>query len=285
MNQGDRLAFSNGILVLSASSPRVLIVVFRGDTQSLLPLYMIGVFVSFTLSQAGMVIHWRSDPGARLEDERAHQRLRRGRHRRRAGHRRDHQDARRRVDRPAADSRCIVDGVQGDATGTTITSRPQLTLQGLRAAATASTTPSSMPIGGIQRAVVEALRYARDAVRRRPGGLRGRRSRRRPKQLQTRLGDLGRARAAGRPAVAVPIADGAAARVHRAGRPTNVRTTTSRSFCRSSCRRAGGSTCCTTSARCSSRARCSSGRTSSSRACRSIWRSSSRPAQAVPHVL
>ena len=58
MNQGDRLAFSNGILVLSVFAA-VLIVAFRGDTQSLLPLYMIGVFVSFTLSQAGMVTHWR----------------------------------------------------------------------------------------------------------------------------------------------------------------------------------------------------------------------------------
>ena len=58
MNQGDRLAFSNGILVLSVFAA-VLILAFRGDTQSLLPLYMIGVFVSFTLSQAGMVIHWR----------------------------------------------------------------------------------------------------------------------------------------------------------------------------------------------------------------------------------
>jgi amino acid transporter len=64
MNQGDRLAFSNGIIVLSAFAA-ALIVVFRGDTQSLLPLYMIGVFVSFTLSQAGMVIHWRHtrEPG------------------------------------------------------------------------------------------------------------------------------------------------------------------------------------------------------------------------------
>ena len=59
MNQGDRLAFSNGILVLSFFAA-VLILAFRGDTQSLLPLYMIGVFVSFTLSQAGMVIHWRT---------------------------------------------------------------------------------------------------------------------------------------------------------------------------------------------------------------------------------
>jgi hypothetical protein len=58
MNQGDRLAFSNGILVLSVFAA-ILIIAFRGDTQSLLPLYMIGVFISFTLSQAGMVIHWR----------------------------------------------------------------------------------------------------------------------------------------------------------------------------------------------------------------------------------
>jgi amino acid transporter len=58
MNQGDRLAFSNGIIVLSVFAA-ILIVAFRGDTQSLLPLYMIGVFVSFTLSQFGMVIHWR----------------------------------------------------------------------------------------------------------------------------------------------------------------------------------------------------------------------------------
>jgi amino acid transporter len=64
MNQGDRLAFSNGILVLSGFAA-ILIVSFRGDTQSLLPLYMIGVFISFTLSQAGMVIHWRktAEPG------------------------------------------------------------------------------------------------------------------------------------------------------------------------------------------------------------------------------
>jgi amino acid transporter len=59
MNQGDRLGFSNGILVLSAFAA-ILIIAFGGDTQSLLPLYMIGVFVSFTLSQAGMVIHWRT---------------------------------------------------------------------------------------------------------------------------------------------------------------------------------------------------------------------------------
>jgi amino acid transporter len=66
MNQGDRLAFSNGILILSALGS-LLLVVFGGDTHALIPLYMIGVFVSFTLSQAGMVIHWRRlrEPGWR----------------------------------------------------------------------------------------------------------------------------------------------------------------------------------------------------------------------------
>ena len=58
MNQGDRLAFSNGILILSALAA-LLLVAFGGDTHSLIPLYMIGVFVSFTLSQAGMVLHWQ----------------------------------------------------------------------------------------------------------------------------------------------------------------------------------------------------------------------------------
>ncbi len=62
MNQGDRLAFSNGILVLS-SFAAILIIAFRGVTESLLPLYMIGVFVSFTLSQAGMVRKWRRERG------------------------------------------------------------------------------------------------------------------------------------------------------------------------------------------------------------------------------
>jgi amino acid transporter len=58
MNQGDRLAFSNGIVGLSIFAG-ILLVVYGGDTHSLIPLYMIGVFVSFTLSQAGMVAHWR----------------------------------------------------------------------------------------------------------------------------------------------------------------------------------------------------------------------------------
>ena len=58
MNQGDRLAFSNGVVGLSILAG-ILLVVFRGDTHALIPLYMIGVFLSFTTSQAGMVMHWR----------------------------------------------------------------------------------------------------------------------------------------------------------------------------------------------------------------------------------
>jgi amino acid transporter len=56
-NQGDRLAFSNGIFALSLFAG-MLLVVFAGDTHALIPLYMIGVFISFTLSQTGMVRHW-----------------------------------------------------------------------------------------------------------------------------------------------------------------------------------------------------------------------------------
>jgi amino acid transporter len=57
-NQGDRLAFSNGIIALSIFAG-VLLVAFGGDTHALIPLYMIGVFISFTLSQGGMVLHWQ----------------------------------------------------------------------------------------------------------------------------------------------------------------------------------------------------------------------------------
>jgi amino acid transporter len=58
-NRGDRLVFSNGILVLAAGAT-VLIVAFGGDTTALIPLYAVGVFCAFTLSQAGMVVHhWR----------------------------------------------------------------------------------------------------------------------------------------------------------------------------------------------------------------------------------
>ena len=56
-NRGDRLVFSNGIVLLAIFSG-VLVIAFGGDTSRLIPLYAVGVFLSFTLSQAGMVVHW-----------------------------------------------------------------------------------------------------------------------------------------------------------------------------------------------------------------------------------
>ena len=55
--RGDRLVFSNGILILAAFAA-VLIVAFQASPTRLIQLYILGVFVSFTLSQAGMVRHW-----------------------------------------------------------------------------------------------------------------------------------------------------------------------------------------------------------------------------------
>ncbi|NLE76048.1 MAG: APC family permease, partial [Chloroflexi bacterium] len=56
-NLGDRLVFANGIVVLGLLAS-ALVVVFRASTHSLIPLYAVGVFISFTLSQAGMVRRW-----------------------------------------------------------------------------------------------------------------------------------------------------------------------------------------------------------------------------------
>ncbi len=56
-NWGDRLVYSNGIIALMGLAS-VLIVLFGAQEHNLLPLYAVGVFISFTLSQSGMVIHW-----------------------------------------------------------------------------------------------------------------------------------------------------------------------------------------------------------------------------------
>ena len=62
--RGDRLAFSYGIVILAAVAAG-LVVFFEGDTHALIPLYSVGVFVCFTLSQVGMVRHWsrHREPG------------------------------------------------------------------------------------------------------------------------------------------------------------------------------------------------------------------------------
>jgi len=65
-NLGERLVFSNGIMVLGALAA-LLLVLFGGETHALIPLYAVGVFISFTLSQSGMVRRWwhRREPGWR----------------------------------------------------------------------------------------------------------------------------------------------------------------------------------------------------------------------------
>lgn len=54
---GERLVYSNGIVLLSASAA-ILVIIFQGEVNAVIPLYAVGVFTSFTLSQAGMVRRW-----------------------------------------------------------------------------------------------------------------------------------------------------------------------------------------------------------------------------------
>jgi amino acid transporter len=58
--RGDRLAFTSGIVILSAAAI-TLLVLFQGKTTALVPLYSVGVFVAFTIGQTGMVLHWRRE--------------------------------------------------------------------------------------------------------------------------------------------------------------------------------------------------------------------------------
>jgi len=61
--RGDRLAFTSGILILSAAAI-LLLILFGGRTTALVPLYSVGVFIAFTIGQTGMVLHWRRErPG------------------------------------------------------------------------------------------------------------------------------------------------------------------------------------------------------------------------------
>jgi amino acid transporter len=74
--RGDRLAFSNGIIFL-ASAATILVISFGAEVNRLIQLYIVGVFVSFTLSQTGMVRHWnrllahKPDPPERLRMRRS----------------------------------------------------------------------------------------------------------------------------------------------------------------------------------------------------------------------
>lgn len=59
-DRGDRLGYSNGIITLSLGSI-ILLLIFQGSTERLIPLYSVGVFIPFTLSQTGMVLKWRKE--------------------------------------------------------------------------------------------------------------------------------------------------------------------------------------------------------------------------------
>ncbi|HZP90508.1 MAG TPA: APC family permease, partial [Actinomycetota bacterium] len=72
-NRGDRLVFSNGVIVLAALAI-LLIVVFDADLTRLIQLYVVGVFTSFTLSQTGMVRHWLKEKEKGGEAQRGWQR-------------------------------------------------------------------------------------------------------------------------------------------------------------------------------------------------------------------
>jgi len=58
--RGERLSFSNGIILLSVVAG-LLIYIYQGNTEHLISLYAIGVFLSFTIAQTGMVVHWRKE--------------------------------------------------------------------------------------------------------------------------------------------------------------------------------------------------------------------------------
>jgi amino acid transporter len=58
MNRGDRLVYSNGVVILTVFTC-LLIIAFDANLNRLIQLYLVGVFISFTLSQAGMVVHWK----------------------------------------------------------------------------------------------------------------------------------------------------------------------------------------------------------------------------------
>jgi amino acid transporter len=75
-HRGDRLVFSNGILLLAVAAS-ALIVAFNANVTRLIQLYILGVFLSFTLSQAGMVRHWSRTLRAQAEGQGDRRRIRR----------------------------------------------------------------------------------------------------------------------------------------------------------------------------------------------------------------
>ncbi len=132
---GDRLVFVNGILLLVGATA-VLIIGFKGNSHLLVPLFAVGAFLAFTLSQGGMVLHWWRERGSHWQ------------------------------------LKMIANGVGALATGLTlfivgITKfhyrhvREQLTMHGLPPTLRPLTQPRVVvPIAGVHRGIVDAMRYA-----------------------------------------------------------------------------------------------------------------------------
>ena len=98
--RGRRLVYTYGIVVLAVLCGGLLIL-FGGVTDRLIPLYAVGAFLAFTLSQAGMVVHWLEESRAALAEERAGQRAGRVRHRHHRGRRAGCEIRARRLDHAA----------------------------------------------------------------------------------------------------------------------------------------------------------------------------------------
>ena len=159
-NRGDRLVFSNGIVILAIFSG-VLVIAFGGDTSRLIPLYAVGVFLSFTLSQSGMVVHWlreRAKTRSQLEEVARYQCGRRTGDVRRAVRFRRDQVYSWRVDRCRCDSAAGF-LLQSDSHHYVMVAK-QLSTEGLAQIQPIKHTVI-VPISGIHRGVVNALQYAR----------------------------------------------------------------------------------------------------------------------------
>ena len=172
--RGDRLAYSWGIILLAGIAAG-LYVLFQGNTTSLIPLYSVGVFVCFTLSQGGMVRHWVADPRPGLAVARLRQRLRGPAHVRRPGHRRDREVLRRRLrgrdPDPAAGRDDAVHPPPVRPVGA-----PARDHGRLRRGAAAREERAIVPIPELNRAAVQAVNVARSISERRDGRVHHRRS-------------------------------------------------------------------------------------------------------------
>ena len=252
--RGDRLAYTTGIVTLGVMAA-VVLASFSGETERLIPLYALGVFTSFTISQLGMVARWRRLQERGWQSGSGHQSGRR--HCDRGGGRRGRADQvhPRRLDRLSAHPPAIL---------------------GLRAIYTAlhrgrdrdgganSPDPADIrhtiivPIAAINRVARQTLAYAKSVSPTLP-----------PSTSRTTRPRSRRCGPPGLPSVRTcrwssssrPIARSSDPCLHTSTRSTNSgRTTRSPSSCRSSSPGIGGSTSCTTRPPCGSKLPCSSGR-------------------------